>query len=451
MMLHETADGTADATGERGTNDGTAVRGLLVVFSGTTARSIPVDVGAKPLAINRVDGIGALVGDGRLSRQHAVIARSAAGWRVTDLGSRNGTFVDGKPVHGEVEVASPRVIRVGDTVLVPRVDACPAPKTDPDGAIVGAALGRAFGTVDRAASSSDTLLILGESGTGKELAARRFHERGPHAKGPFVAVNAATIPSGLAERLLFGAKRGTYTGATEDALGHLRAADGGVLFLDEAAELDPLVQAKLLRVLETREVVPLGASRGVPVSIRVCFATHGDLRGAVAAGKFRADLYHRISPPEVVLPPLRERLDEIAAHVVDAIAREAPGLTPQAKLVEACLLRAWPGNVRELRKHLRHAALHAAGEGADRVRIEHLPESAGLATPAPPAAAPPPSAPREDARRSYVRWSKALTREQVERVLAESGGNRASAARALGMQRSQLYRELERLAIPARA
>src|SRR6185436_14558171 len=151
----------------------------------------------------------------------------------------------------------------------------------------------------------------------------------------------------------------------------------GVLFLDEGGELDLAVQAKLLRVLETREVMPLGASRGQIVDLRVCVATHRDLRAAVAAGRFRADLYHRIAPPEIILPPLRDRLDEIPWHVSAEIATVDPALAPHARLVEACLLRHWPGNVRELRKEIHHAAAHARVEGADRVRLEHLPETAG--------------------------------------------------------------------------
>jgi transcriptional regulator with GAF, ATPase, and Fis domain len=305
--------------------------------------------------------------------------------------------------------------------------------------VVGAALGEALDTVGRAASASETLLIRGETGTGKELAARRFHELGPNARGPFVAVNCAAIPAGLAERLLLGAKRGAYSGATADAEGHLRAADRGVLFLDEAGDLDLLVQAKLLRVLETKEVVPLGASHGARVEVRVCMATHKDLRGEVAAGRFRRDLYHRVAPPEVVLPALRARLDEIAHHVVDEAGR-ASGLKPQARLVEACLLRVWPGNVRELRKHVHHAAVHAAAQGESRVRLEDLSEGAGQPI---EAAAPPSRAPA----RKYVQWSKELTREDVEKALREHGGKIASTARSLGMQRSQLYREMARLGI----
>jgi DNA-binding NtrC family response regulator len=456
---------TEDATREPGRRDVDPRPGVVVVFSGATPLFYPfaVEVDA-PLLVGRGGPIGEVLRDDRVSREHAEISLLGGSWRVRDLGSRNGTFVDGVqvPAKGEVTVPSLRVIRAGDTVLVPSEDVAsaaypPGPMSPTGGAeaggpVIGSRLRRALGDVDRAASGSETLLVLGETGTGKELAARRFHEHGPHARGPFIAVNCAAIPEGLAERLLFGAKKGTYSGAVADTSGHIQAAEGGVLFLDEGGELDLQVQAKLLRVLETREVVPLGAAHGTRVSIRICVATHRDLRSAVAAGRFRADLYHRIAPPDVSLPPLRDRLDEITQHVAAASASAAPKLSLQSKLVESCLLRHWPGNVRELRKHIRDAALLAVSAGADRVRLEHLSPEAGAPIELAPAQPNGPSDP--DARgappketRAYVRWSESLTREGIEAAIAKHGGNVALAARSLGMARSQFYREMARLEV----
>jgi transcriptional regulator with GAF, ATPase, and Fis domain len=436
-MTSETADASRDSKSSRAKGR----RGVIIVFAGAERRFLPYGIEDAPLVVGRIGAVGSLLPDDRLSRQHARIALSAEGWVVQDLGSRNGTYVDGVRVRGEARVRSPRAIRLADTLLVPCDDVSRAQSPAAEGGmVIGSALRAALHGVGLAASSSETLLLRGETGTGKELAARSFHELGPNARGPFVAVNCAAIPPGLAERLLLGAKRGAYSGATSDADGHLRAADRGVLFLDEAGDLDLQVQGKLLRVIETKEVVPLGASHGAFVSVRVCMATHKDLRGEMVAGRFRRDLYHRMAPPEVVLPPLRERLDEIAHHVVDEVARASPGLKPQARLVEACLLRHWPGNVRELRKHVYHAAVHAAAAGEDRVRLEDLPESAGQ-----PIDTPPPASPRPT--RAYVQWSKALTREDVEGALRAHGGKISPAARSLGMQRSQLYREMARLGI----
>jgi transcriptional regulator with PAS, ATPase and Fis domain len=430
---------TSDASVEEDLAAPGAGSGVVILFSGITAITVPLPLVRGGLTLGRVGGTAAELPDARVSRQHAEIQVSGDRWTVRDLRSRNGTFVDGTQVHGAISVPRPRVIRIGDTLLVPFDDLDRVvPVSDEQEMIVGAALRDALRAVDRAARSSATLLLRGESGAGKELAARRYHAAGPHVRGRFIAVNCAAIPEGLAERLLFGAKRGAYSGATVDAAGHIEMADGGVLFLDEAGELDLEVQAKLLRVLETREVVPLGASIGRRVELCVCMATHRDLRKLVAEGKFRADLYHRIAPPEVVLPPLRERVDEIPRHVVAEIARAAPGLVPHVKLVETCLLRAWPGNVRELRKEIFQATVCAREEGADRVRADHLGASAGQ----------PIEAERSgEGTRKYVRWSETVTREKIAEVLDASKGNVATAAKQLGMRRTQLYREMERHAI----
>lgn len=454
-MVEQTADGSRDGS------DGAAGArpGVIVVFSGGATAFLPLGL-EKPLVVGREGAVGSLLADHRMSRQHAQVARSPQGFVVEDLSSRNGTFVDGVRVRGAHRASSLRVIRVADTLLVPcdDVDRAQRPSSD-SGSIVGGVLRESLDAIARAATSSDTLLVRGETGTGKELAARRFHALGPNAAGPFVAVNCAAVPEGLAERLLFGTKRGVYSGASSDAVGYLGAADGGALFLDEAGELEVGVQAKLLRVLETREVVPLGAARGTTVSVRICMATHEDVRLAVAEGRFRRDLYHRIAPPEVVLSPLRERLDEIAEHVAAEVARAGAALTPHAKLVEACLLRPWPGNVRELRKHVHQAATHAAAAGETQVRLENLGDGAGQWLEAPPVApsgeapaqadvARPPAA--EGARpsvRPYVQWAKTLTPERVAEALRAHGGNIALAARSLGMHRSQLYREMARLGI----
>ena len=443
---------TRDATRDSQRLAASLQPGVILVFSGASAKLLPFAVGGSPFPIGRERLAGAVKEDERISRIHAEIERRPSGWVVRDLQSRNGTFVDGERIEGEVVVHSPRVIRAGDTLFVPSDDIGNAYPSAVPGTVVGSKLRAAMEDVDRAASSCETLLILGESGTGKELAARRFHARGPHAAGPFVAINwRRHSREGLAERLLFGAKRGAYSGATADAAGHVQAADSGVLFLDEGGELDLLVQAKLLRFLRDARGGPSRrASHGSRISTRICIATHRDLRAAVADGRFRADLYHRIAPPEVTLPPLRERLDEITEHVVAAIAQATPELAPQCRLIEACLLRPWPGNVRELRKQLQDAALRAAGKGADRVRLEHLSTAAGTAlaaTPAPDAARglEPRAAFKEP--REYVRWSSSITVGAIESALADAKGNVSAAARKLGMSRAQIYREMLRLSV----
>ena len=378
-MRDETAQGSDDtADSERRPRTG-----VVAVFSGGAAVSLPFPVSDEPLVLGRsAAGTGIRLPDDRLSRNHATITLTAGGWEIRDEGSRNGTFVDGERIEGRVVLASPpQVIRLADTLLVPVSDLRDVLGDElvprPDGVVVSWTLRRALDRVEHAAGSSGSLFLRGESGSGKELAAREFHAKGPNAKGPFVAVNCATIPAGVAERLLFGAKRGAYSGATTDTVGHLQAADGGVLFLDEVAELELSVQAKLLRALEAKEVSPLGDSASQRIDIRVVAATHRDLRKAVAEKRFRADLYYRLAPPEVLLPPLRERREEIPRHMLSAILRVSGSPAPHVKLVENCMLRHWPGNVRELRNEIKHAAVRAKDEGADRVRLEHLSREAG--------------------------------------------------------------------------
>jgi len=345
------------------------------------------------------------------------------------------------------------VLRMGQSLLLTVDDVRPF-EADPvhtaaDG-VVGPTLAKAFRRVDVVARTSDTLLILGESGTGKELAARRFHQGSPRAAGPFVAVNCATIPEGIAERLLFGARRGAYSGAVADADGYLVTAHRGTLFLDELAELDPAVQPKLLRVLETREVVPLGDTRGRPVDVGLCAATLRDIPERVAEGKFREDLYYRMGRPAVRLPPLRQRREEIPFLIQRALAAVAPELDADVALVEMCLLRPWPGNVRELIGEVRRAGHTARDKGRDRVDRLDLGTAAGMqlgGLTMPPTVAVvhagggPAPAPPEPAGESDGGFPARAT---IEDMLRAERGNVTRAAQRLGLHRNQLRRWLAR-------
>jgi DNA-binding NtrC family response regulator len=285
----------------------------------------------------------------------------------------------------------------------------------------------------RKAELVSSLLISGESGTGKEIAARAFHAAEPKPGAPFIAVNCATIPKDLAERLLFGSRRGAYSGAI-DASGYAQAANGGTLFLDEVAELPAEVQTKLLRMLEAREVVRLGATSPERVDVRVCAATWRDLREAVAAAGFREDLYFRIGQPEVRLPPLRERVEEIPWHIRQVLD-ESPAsrqLAVSAAFIEACALRRWPGNVRELRSEVRRAC--AAKLADDRqLDARDLAPTAGLPFPVQPPAA---------ARVIGVE-------DEIAAALRAERGNVLGAARRLGVQRNKIRRWLERHGLDA--
>jgi len=413
--------------------------GLVLVCSaaGPAMRAAPIRGGIE---LGRAAFAGSSLDDSRVSRRHARVAFDGAAWTVVDLDSRNGTFVDGERVTGSVRVQKPRVVRVGRSSFIVADDVRRFQRTAiarRGAALVGPTLAEAWNQIERAAGFGDTLLVTGESGAGKELAARAFHAAGPRPTGPFVAVNCAAIPEGVAERLLFGTRRGAYSGATADAEGYVQAADGGTLFLDEIAELDAAVQAKLLRVLESKEVHALGAARARAVDVRVCSATH-DLRAAVGAGRFREDLFFRIGRPEVVLPPLRDRAEEIPWLVDAELARVRPGLSAHVTLVEACLCRRWPGNVRELLGEIRRAAHQALADERTSVEARDLAPTAGIGFEAARAGA-------------SIAPSTAPGRAAIEDALRANSGNVTGAARTLGMHRNQLRRLLAKTGIDPKA
>ena len=231
--------------------------------------------------------------------------------------------------------------------------------------------------VERVADTRTTVLITGESGTGKELIARMLHEKSRRANAPFVAVSCAAIPETLLEVELFGAVKGAYTGAESDRVGKFEAANGGTLFLDEIGDIPPLIQVKLLRVLQEREIERLGSNKPIPVDVRLVAATNRDLEQAVQEGAFRADLFYRLQVVHIHLPPLRERIEDIPPLVEHFIQKYAPenNRAMQGGSDEALqLLQAypWPGNVRELENAIESAVVLAPPD-ATTLLPEHLP------------------------------------------------------------------------------
>jgi len=414
--------------------------GAIVLFAGgePMMRVLPSDGARVPLGR---DALAALdLSDARVSRNHAECTWDAGVWRVRDLGSRNGTAVDGRPCASEpIVTGASAVVRIGDTVvwLVPDVGPHEETPVHFEGrTAVGATFGAVLAQVASAAEGR-VLHLTGPSGAGKEVAARAFHEQSAVARGPFVPINCAAIPEGVAERVLFGAKKGSFSGAHADATGHLQEAHGGTLFLDELGELDLQVQGKLLRALEAREIIPIGASKPIAIDVRFCSATHKDLRTAVAAKTFREDLYFRIARPVVTIPPLAARQEEIPV-IVDREVR-ALGMVPHASLIEACLLRPWPGNVRELLVEVAAAARAAAAAGDGRVRSTDLADHAGIAfDPGPPASGSEPERPSGPPARPVKKEMPG--REAIVEALRRNEGRVASAARDLGLHRNQLRR-----------
>lgn len=467
----ETRDGSEIES--RGGASRTPVPGLVLVFAGRTPQFGVVLLRGRERVLGRGDCEDVTIDDTCMSRQHAKVRFNGLHVEVCDLGSRNGSFVDGVQAKPNVWVPARGLVRMGHSLFLPALDV----RRFIGGEVQRTAEGRVLGPISQAVAAAvaragqfgNTLHLHGESGAGKEGAARLFHAASQRAGGPFVAVNCAAIPEGIAERLLFGARKGAFSGADRDSEGYIQAADGGTLFLDEVADLDLLVQGKLLRVLESKEVLALGATRPRPVDLRVVSATHKDLRAEVAAGRLREDLYFRIGRPEVAIPPLRERREEIPWLIQAALREIDPGLAAAVSLVEMCLLRRWPGNIRELLTEIRVAAHEALAARSSRVEAGHLAARAGLEfaagvtltatappnlshgppglNPAPTSAPPssPPSAPSGDAEPVVALPDdpKSPAAKQVlANLLRRVDGNVSKAARLLGIHRTQLRRLL---------
>ncbi len=415
--------------------EGDPIPGAVLVFSAGEPMQGVFPIEDEPLRIGRGNLRGTELRDGFMSRQHSIIAREGDRWSVTDCGSRNGTAVDGQRIRGTVSGNHFSVVRAGETLVLLCTDVRPFQQHHievKDRGIIGPRSRPLFDKLRRAAATGN-VHITGETGSGKEIAARAFHDYGPNPSGPFVAVNCAAIPEGLAERLLFGAKKGAFSGASADVAGYVQEADGGTLFLDEVGELDLSVQAKLLRVLETKEVLALGASKALAVDIRVCSATHKDLRNAVNDQSFRQDLYYRIGRPAVELLPLRQRREELPFFLDLQFRKLSPDLQAHASFVEACLLRPWPGNVRELFVEARESGHAALDAGENEVRASRLAPGAGMR-----------STEEADTVVASSRANRVPEREEVERALAACHGRVATAARQLGIHRNQLRRWLEK-------
>lgn len=313
--------------------------------------------------------------DGRMSATHARLVRSDAGdcLLIEDLGAKNGLQVGGLQVRRRALQAGD-IVRTGDTIFVYERATAPDPaEAGPSGLVaVASATCGLVARVRQAASTDLAILLQGESGTGKEVFARLIHRLSGRT-GSFQALNCGALPAGLVESALFGHRKGSFTGATEQK-GHVVAAHRGTLFLDEVAELSSQAQVALLRTLEEREVIPVGATSPIAVDIRVVSATHSDLDEAVDAGRFRLDLLARLAEWRLQVPGLRERRADIPALVDDTLSPGAfSRFSPDA--AEALLLWDWPMNVRELRAVVRRAAAIA---GSGLVRLACLPEPIGL-------------------------------------------------------------------------
>jgi DNA-binding NtrC family response regulator len=316
---------------------------------------------------------------------------------------------------------------------------------------VSESIRRVRDTIARVATTDSTVLIRGETGTGKELAARAIHEQSSRAAGPFIAVNCAALPETLLESELFGHERGAFTGADRARQGLFETAHRGTLFLDEAGEMSPALQAKLLRVLTDARVIRVGATASRPIDVRIVVATHRDLEQRVREGLFREDLYYRIAVVPLVIPPLRERLEDLPVLIDNLLAQLARDLnmsrrTIRQEALEKLKRYAFPGNVRELRNLLERAYILGRGETLGGEDFPFDPSALGAAEPSPRESVDPTS-----------RWLEAMperidlraTIESMERsllvrALRSAEGVQAEAARTLGISRSDMAYKLKK-------
>ncbi|HEY3934207.1 MAG TPA: sigma-54 dependent transcriptional regulator [Gemmatimonadales bacterium] len=289
---------------------------------------------------------------------------------------------------------------------------------------------------DVVAPTDSTVLIGGESGTGKEVLARYIHDASLRIDGPFLSINCGALPETLLESELFGHVKGSFTGAVRDKQGLFAAARGGTFFLDEVGEMPPSLQVKLLRVLQQREVIPVGATEALPVDVRIIAATNRDLDEEVRRGNFRSDLFYRLNVLAMDLPPLRDRRDDLLLLIdrfLQDLANDRGGdiKALSAEALDAVMVYEWPGNVRELQNALEHATVLCKGS---LIEPQHLPERITRQKKEPLIAErAQPNPPLDLIERAYIMF-----------VLQAEGGNKTRAAEALGIDPSTLYRKLSR-------
>ncbi len=411
----------------------------VLVFGGQRIEIPP----EHPFNIGGHEDNALVIEDDFVSSFHCRITNQNGRWFISDLDSTNGTEVNGLRVR-EAELPIPATIKLGSisVSLEPKLPdpAKPRSTTAQDGrstfrGMIGKspATLRVFELAKRLAGSREPVLVLGDSGCGKELVARALHEESARSAGPFLALNCGALTSALIEGELFGHVKGAFTGALADKPGAFEATDGGTLFLDEIGEFPLELQPKLLRVLESGSVRRVGGTKEKPVSTRIVAATHRNLEDLVQSGHFREDLFHRLFVLSISIPPLKDRSEDIlplAEHFLESQSDRALRLTPDAE--QALNQYSWPGNVRELRNVIVRAILMTDG---DEIGESDLQFSRAAFTAA------------KDARRSVRRHDEA-EREEILETLERTNGNRAEAARSLGLSKSTFHDRLKRHGIP---
>jgi two-component system, NtrC family, response regulator AtoC len=429
----------------------------IVVRFREEARVVPLP-GEGMISIGSAPGNTIVLADAAISEQHALLLFDATQVTIEQIGDRGDTFVarNGADATGapppltllarrqRLPLAVGDTLSLGGAVLSLEADAtrATAPTLPPERAqpvVLDAAMVKAYELVTRAAATELPVLILGETGAGKDIIARTVHERSPRSHGPFTVLNCAALTESLIESELFGHEKGAFTGANVLKRGLLEASAGGTVFLDEIGELPLTTQAKLLRALEDRKILRVGAVQTHSVDVRFVSATNRDLLRRVREGKFRGDLYYRLSGVVVKVPPLRDRPAEIAP-LARALASRfraelgQPDLAFEPAALELLERHRWPGNVRELKNVVERAVILAGGSAiaAQHIQLDDDHDERPAATRASRAAQTPESA----------------ERARIIAALEQCGGNQTRAARVLGISRSALVHRLDRFRLP---
>jgi DNA-binding NtrC family response regulator len=450
----------------------------LIVFCGgqVTSHNLPR---TGEVVIGRGEDAGVRIDHATVSRKHATL-RLGDELTIVDHGSFNGTSIGGKKLtpNTPVRLDLATIAELGETMVVVQVAGAET-VTASRGAVASTprpdlsqAMQHLYRLAENVAQSNITVIVRGETGAGKEVLAEEIHKRSARASKTLVKINCAAMPEQLLESELFGYERGAFTGAVQAKPGLIEAADGGTLFLDEIGEMPLATQAKLLRVVETREVMRLGSLRPKAVDVRFVAATHRDLEDMVAGGTLRQDLYYRLNGVSLWIPPLRERVEEIprlANEFVARFCRESKRPTVPISDAAMAVLKSypWPGNVRELRNVIERAVVFCRS-------VAIAPEHLGLSLERqskPPATIPPAfaatqlGAPPEPVRPSnpgppsvgadtmafgstLPDEMQALERERIMEALQQCGGNQTQAAEMLGISRRTLLRRLDEYNVP---
>ncbi len=409
---------------------------LAVVLSGSAkGMSLPL---RETLRIGKAPDNDLVLADDTVSRHHCELTRGQGGIHVRDLGSTNGTKVQGARIS-EAVVSPGAVLKVGEVEIVLRaavrnVEVLPSDETR-FGDALGQSLGMRtiFGILERIAPTEATVLFEGETGTGKDVLARATWKASTRAHGPFVVVDCGAVSYSLIESEIFGHERGAFTGAVAARQGAFELAEGGTVFLDEIGELPLDVQPKLLRVLETREFRRVGGNRVFKADVRVVVATKRNLQREVEAGKFREDLYFRLAVVPITVPPLRARREDIPVLVESILKAGGTDLTVSSETMESLASHDWPGNVRELRNVLDRAMYLARATGESQLSLVSLPTAGAAAG----------DVFHFDAQKSYretrAKFDGEFERRYVKWLLGRHGANVSAAAREAKMDRKHLH------------